>query len=158
LLEYDDEEAAVPVKDDWFQDLIATGEDEDEDEDELDNSDPDSDDGSTIMGSYLRSVASTNFSMTSSAIFRNQGLTMLDDRFDTIEEEYAQSDDDDDDSDYIREKGEREPQATPQLDISRFDAIMDEFLQGQSVVGKKLVRKPNPIADMDELRQTLHNV
>ncbi|KAI8885729.1 Low temperature viability protein [Backusella circina FSU 941] len=72
----------------------------------------------------------TSFSMSSSAMHRNTQLRLLDDRFEKIEEEYA--DDDDEESDFGEE--EREERAD-------FDAILDDFLEKYEIVGKKMQPK-----------------
>ncbi|KAK9480643.1 Low temperature viability protein [Lipomyces japonicus] len=118
----------------------------------------------------------SNYSMTSSAMFRNAGLTLLDDRFDQIERMYAESDDDesdgqdlddvdfdnfsDDDHDNQKSEFEREIDAGTQknandndgrqeLRSAAFSAVMDDFLENYNVVGKKLVREPPAITVKD---------
>lgn len=72
----------------------------------------------------------TGFSMSSSANYRNKGLTLLDDQFDKIEEEYEKEDlsDDEGEFDMSKERGD-------------FNDIMDDFLQNEVVFGKKMWRK-----------------
>jgi protein LTV1 len=74
----------------------------------------------------------TGFSMSSSALFRNEGLTLLDDRFDRIEAQYNEDDEEEEDS--------REP-----FDMSKerndLEAIMDDFLDNYVVEGKKMHKK-----------------
>lgn len=89
----------------------------------------------------------TGFSMSSSAMHRNTQLRLLDDRFEKIEEEYA---DDDDESDYISGE-EREERAD-------FDAILDDFLEKYEIVGKKMQPKmegETSAAKLDSMRQGL---
>ncbi|ODQ64118.1 hypothetical protein NADFUDRAFT_47838 [Nadsonia fulvescens var. elongata DSM 6958] len=73
----------------------------------------------------------TGFSMSSSAIFRNEGLTLLDDKFDKLEEVYMN---DDVEEEYV-----------PEFDITKersdFESIMDDFLDNYDVVGKKMWKK-----------------
>ncbi|ANB13752.1 Ltv1p [Sugiyamaella lignohabitans] len=74
----------------------------------------------------------TGFSMSSSALFRNDGLTLLDNRFDKIEEEYNNDDDE-------------EEEANEPFDMSKerddLEAIMDDFLDNYVVEGKKMYKK-----------------
>ncbi|TDL28186.1 Low temperature viability protein [Rickenella mellea] len=80
-----------------------------------------------------RSDAS-GYSMSSSSMFRNEGLTLLDERFDKVEKEYAEDDDDDglQDSD--------SDSSAPDLMTSRedFNAIMDDFLDNYELVGRRM--------------------
>ncbi|KAI9679091.1 MAG: hypothetical protein M1829_001761 [Trizodia sp. TS-e1964] len=99
-------------------------------------------------------TSTTSYSMTSSALFRTEGLTLLDDRFDKIEEEYAADEDQTDDgasvaSSMASQKGAIRPD---------FDSIMDEFLGGYSMSGKKNVKRgayQTGIEQLDEIRQGL---
>ena len=99
-------------------------------------------------------TSSTGYSMTSSSLFRTEGLTLLDDRFDKIEEQYAEEDDLDDGvsvttSSSIASQGPVR---------SDFDSIMDEFLGGYSMFGKKRLKKggfQSGIEQLDEVRQGL---
>jgi protein LTV1 len=78
---------------------------------------------------------------------RNSQLRLLDDRFEKIEEEYA---DDDDESDYVSGE-EREERAD-------FDAILDEFLEKYEIVGRKMQPKlegETSAAKLDSMRQGL---
>lgn len=72
----------------------------------------------------------TGFSMSSSANFRNKGLSLLDDRFDKIEEEYEKE----------SESGEEE-----EFDITKergdFESIMDDFLDNYQVDQGKLYKR-----------------
>lgn len=89
----------------------------------------------------------TGFSMSSSAMHRNTQLRLLDDRFDKIEEEYA---DDDEESDYV--SGEE------QEERADFDAILDEFLEKYEIVGRKMQPKlegETSAAKLDSMRQGL---
>jgi len=103
------------------------------------------------------SVAGSAFSMSSSAMFRNEGLTDLDDRFDQIEKEYESSDSDLEDS----EDGHSERSnmtATPRERRADFEAIMDEFLDKFEVIGGKM--KPvmagkTPVGKLETLRSEL---
>jgi protein LTV1 len=76
----------------------------------------------------------TGFSMSSSALFRNEGLSLLDDRFDRIEEAYNDDEEDED------EDEEHAP-----FDMSKerddLEAIMDDFLDNYVVEGKKMYKR-----------------
>lgn len=73
----------------------------------------------------------SGYSMSSSANYRNEGLTLLDDSFDKVEEEYVQpSDSEEEEAEFDMTK-ER-----PDL-----ENIMDEFLDGYVVEGKHLYKK-----------------
>lgn len=93
---------------------------------------------------------SSGYSMTSSSLFRTEGLTTLDARFDKIEEEYADDSEEEDDT-----------PAAPVLETRQdFNSIMDEFLEGYNVVGRNnpRVRKGKTLTgleQLDEIRQGL---
>lgn len=113
-------------------------------------------------------TSSTSYSMTSSALHRTEGLTLLDQRFDKIEEEYAQEDFPDDASmvsgmskmsGLSGMSGMSSMSEAPQL-RSDFDNIMDDFLGNHSMAGnsKTRVRKGKPqsgIEQLDEVRKGL---
>ena len=127
-------------------------------------------------------TSSTGYSMTSSSLFRTEGLTLLDARFDKIEEEYADhdmlSDDDDDGAASIMtgqvsnvsrvsrisnlsttSKWSTSSSQAPNLVMRKdFDGIMDEFLGGYSMSGKSRVKKggyKSGMEQLDEIRQKL---
>lgn len=75
-------------------------------------------------------TALSGLSMSSSTNYRNKGLQLLDDRFDTIEEEYA-NDEVEPERDAFDIKKER----------SDFESIMDDFLDNYAIEGKKLINK-----------------
>lgn len=96
----------------------------------------------------------TGLSMSSSANFRNKHLTMLDDRFDTIEEEYFNDIEDRDlnDDTVIKygmpKKNKLRKQAHQQrqeFDMGKerpdFESIMDDFLDNHIVEGRKFYKK-----------------
>ncbi|ORY08399.1 Low temperature viability protein [Basidiobolus meristosporus CBS 931.73] len=70
----------------------------------------------------------TNFTMSSSVMFRNDKLTLLDEQFDKVEKEYEESETE---SESDSERPERED----------LDDILDEFLDKYELVGKKMVPK-----------------
>ena len=89
----------------------------------------------------------TGYSVSSSAMHRNTQLRLLDDRFEKIEEEYAEDDDDDDD--------DEEVQGQERAD---FDAILDDFLEKYEIVGKKMQPKlegESSVEKLDTYRQSL---
>ncbi|KAJ6264051.1 hypothetical protein Dda_0191 [Drechslerella dactyloides] len=73
----------------------------------------------------------SSYSMSSSALFRTEGLTTLDDRFDRIEEEYAR---DEDEEDEIASGVSLVASGPERQD---FGSILDEFLDGYNVTGKR---------------------
>ena len=105
-------------------------------------------------------TASTNYSMTSSSLARTEGLTLLDARFDKIEEDYAEDgmDMDDGTASIVTGSSLASSQAPPLTTRSDFDSIMDDFLGGYSMSGKKRVKKggyQSGIEQLDELRKGL---
>lgn len=114
-------------------------------------------------------TSTSSYSMTSSALHRTEGLTLLDQRFDKIEEEYAAEDFPDDASmvsgmskmtglsKMSGMSGFSNLSEAPQL-RSDFDSIMDDFLGSHSMAGKRRVRKGKPqsgLEQLDEIRQGL---
>jgi protein LTV1 len=93
----------------------------------------------------------TGFSMSSSALWRTEGLTLLDDRFDRIERQYdiAEEDDEEEMPDFDPSKPMRDD----------FDDIMNEFLGEYENMGKKGVqdRRRNQYT-LDDARQALGRV
>lgn len=108
-------------------------------------------------------TSSTGHSMTSSSLFRTEGLTLLDARFDKIEEDYAEDAMDDDDGGVSVVTGmstisTASSQAPPQTSRSDFDGMMDEFLGSYSMSGKKRVKRggyQTGMEQLDELRKGL---
>ena len=105
-------------------------------------------------------TTSTGYSMTSSSIFRTEGQTLLDARFDKIEEDYAEDDMDIDDggASIVTGSSMASSQAPSLVQRSDFDSIMDDFLGGYSMSGKKRVKKggyQSGMEQLDEVRQGL---
>ncbi|KAF9200861.1 hypothetical protein BGZ49_008913 [Haplosporangium sp. Z 27] len=75
-------------------------------------------------------ASASTFSMSSSAMFRNENLTLLDERFDKIEREYDEDslDEDEDSHDFKAEELRKD-----------FDSILDDFLDKFEIVGSKMV-------------------
>ncbi|KAK8849693.1 hypothetical protein IAR55_005028 [Kwoniella newhampshirensis] len=102
----------------------------------------------------------TGMSMSSSSMFRTQGLRDLDDRFDKIERDYEYDDDEeeeyedfsDDDTasvaasnfsvssrvSLMSHASRASTAGAPELSRDDFDAIMDDFLENYEVVGRRL--------------------
>jgi protein LTV1 len=114
-------------------------------------------------------TSTSGYSMTSSALHRTEGLTLLDQRFDKIEEEYAAEDFPDDASmasgmskmsafsKMSGMTGMSMSSEAPQL-RSDFDNIMDDFLGSHSMSGKRRVKKGGKqtgLEQLDEIRQGL---
>ena len=105
-------------------------------------------------------TSSTGYSMTSSSIFRTEGQTLLDARFDKIEENYAEDEMDMDDGGASIMTGSSiaSSQVPSLVQRSDFDSIMDEFLGGYSMSGKKRVKKggyQSGMEQLDEVRKGL---
>jgi len=117
-------------------------------------------------------TSTSGYSMTSSALHRTEGLTLLDERFEKIEEEYATEDFPDDASmvsgmskmsglskmsGMSGMSGISGTSEVPQL-RSDFDGIMDGFLGGYSMSGKRRVKKggyQTGLEQLDEIRKGL---
>lgn len=119
-------------------------------------------------------TSTSGYSMSSSALHRTEGLTLLDQRFDKIEEEYADDDYFPDDASMVSGMSKMSglskmsgmtgmsqwsSSEAPPL-RSDFDSIMDDFLGNHMTVGKagRHVRKGKVATGMeqlDEVRQGL---
>lgn len=110
-------------------------------------------------------TSTSGYSMSSSVLARTEGQTMLDAKFDKIEEEYGDDEGMDDAASMMSgmtgftglSKASTSSQA-PSLLRSDFNNIMEEFMGNHSQVGKKRVRKGKPqtgIEQLDEVRQGL---
>lgn len=103
-------------------------------------------------------TSSTGYSMTSSSLVRTEGLTLLDARFDKIEEDYtAEGMEDDDGCASVSTGISTTSSQVPSL-RSDFDGIMDEFLSGYSMSGRKRVKKgayQTGMEQLDEIRKGL---
>ncbi|KAF9141883.1 hypothetical protein BGX30_003886 [Mortierella sp. GBA39] len=82
-------------------------------------------------------ASASTFSMSSSAMFRNENLTLLDERFDKVEREY-ESDSDDDEDEGTDFKGEELRKD--------FDSILDDFLDKFEIVGSKMGEEERSVA------------
>lgn len=112
-------------------------------------------------------TSSTGYSMTSSSLFRTEGQTLLDARFDRIEEQYAEDgglDEADESASIVtgssmlsKPSSSVASSQAPSL-RSDFDSIMDDFLGGYSMSGKKRVKKggyQSGMEQLDEVRREL---
>ncbi|KIW00794.1 uncharacterized protein PV09_07773 [Verruconis gallopava] len=110
-------------------------------------------------------TSTSGYSMTSSVLARTEGQSILDARFDKIEEEYGEDDAGDDTASMFSGVSgmtgmSRASSQAPQLVRSDFNAIMSEFLQNHSQVGKhqKRVRvgtAKTGLEQLDEIRKGL---
>lgn len=105
-------------------------------------------------------TSSSGYSMTSSSLYRTEGLTLLDARFDKIEEDYAAEGMEDDDGCASISTGiSTTSSQVPTLRLrSDFDSIMDDFLGGYSPNGRKRVKKgkyQTGMEQLDEIRKDL---
>lgn len=101
----------------------------------------------------------SSYSMTSSSIFRTEGLTTLDARFEKIEEQYNEDMDDTDEMASISQFSVGSTASSIQRPLREdFDNIMDEFLGNYSMSGKKNLKRgkyQNGIEQLDEIRKEL---
>ena len=96
----------------------------------------------------------SSYSMTSSSMFRTEGLTTLDARFEKIEEQYNE-DIDDDASVSVASSTASSVTGPVRGD---FDSIMDDFLGNHSMSGKRNVKKgkyQSGMEQLDEVRKQL---
>lgn len=108
---------------------------------------------------------SSSYSMTSSSLFRTEGLTLLDARFDKIEEEYAEDDgmmyddnEDDGGASITTASSKASSQAFALPLRADFDNIMDDFLENYQMAGRKRVKKGKKqtgMEQLDEIRKEL---
>ncbi|KAJ1734871.1 Protein ltv1 [Coemansia biformis] len=96
----------------------------------------DSDDEASVGGS-------TGFSMSSSAMYRNDKLTLLDEQYERVEAMYGDSDSDesearyDSDGHYIPQL-DADGKALPASTRPDFEHVLDEFLADYELTGKKM--------------------
>jgi protein LTV1 len=91
---------------------------------QVNRADQDSEDSDSINSDeeHIPRYAKTNFSMTSSAMFRNQNLTLLDDRFDKVLNDYSDEESED---------------SADALSLSETNEILNEFLLETETIGRK---------------------
>ncbi|KAH7074628.1 low-temperature viability protein-like protein ltv1 [Paraphoma chrysanthemicola] len=119
-------------------------------------------------------TSTSGYSMSSSALHRTEGLTLLDQRFDKIEEEYADDGFGDFPDDESMVSGMSKMSGLSKMSgmsgmsgwsnseapplRSDFDSIMDDFLGTHHVAGKRRVKKGKQqtgLEQLDEVRQGL---
>jgi protein LTV1 len=116
-------------------------------------------------------TSTSGYSMSSSALHRTEGLTLLDQRFDKIEEEYADDGFGDFPDDASMMSGMSKMSGLSKMSgmsqwssseapplRSDFDSIMDDFLGNHHVAGKRRVKKGKQqtgLEQLDEVRQGL---
>jgi protein LTV1 len=95
----------------------------------------------------------SSYSMTSSSLFRTEGLTDLDSRFERLGKQYTE------DMDDMASVSAVSSMSSVQGPIrGDFDSIMDEFISNYSMSGKKNVRKgkyQSGLEQLDEVRKGL---
>ncbi|KAL8667656.1 MAG: hypothetical protein Q9202_000511 [Teloschistes flavicans] len=127
--------------------------------------------GTSVIGGRRKKrkgalTSSTGYSMTSSSLVRTEGLNLLDARFDKIEEDYAEdamaNEADDEGSVMTGTSNLSKPSSVASSQApslrSDFDSIMDEFLGGYSMSGRKRVKKggyQSGMEQLDEVRRGL---
>jgi protein LTV1 len=110
-------------------------------------------------------TSTSNYSMTSSVLARTEGQSILDARFDKIEEEYADDEAGDDAASMFSgvsgmTGASKASSQAPQLVRSDFSAIMGEFLENHSTVGNRRPRvrvgqARTGLEQLDEIRKGL---
>ncbi|KAF2669280.1 Low temperature viability protein [Microthyrium microscopicum] len=112
-------------------------------------------------------TATSGYSMTSSVLRRTEELSVLDRRFDRIQEEYDQDEADESASMFSSTSHVSKVSALSKASVSSnapsliradFDSIVDDFLGDYSQVGKRRMRKGKPQSSMealDEIRRDL---
>ncbi|KAJ1665000.1 Protein ltv1 [Coemansia sp. RSA 1813] len=88
-------------------------------------------------------TASTGASMSSSAMFRNDKLTLLDEQFDKIEAMYEEDNDDSEDERYDSEGNyiaeyDSDGNAKPISTRPDFESVLNEFLDDYELTGKRM--------------------
>ena len=104
-------------------------------------------------------TTSSGYSMSSSVLARTEVESLLDARFDKIEEEYAADDCDsmggleDDDGRLSQVSGSVSGSISSKAPLmsSAFDSVMDDFLDNHRMVGRSRVRKGPPQTGMEQL-------
>ncbi|OTA99926.1 hypothetical protein M426DRAFT_76092 [Hypoxylon sp. CI-4A] len=102
-------------------------------------------------------TSQSGYSMTSSSLVRTEQLGILDARFDKIEEQYNEDDFEDGDDTASMSQVSAVSSVTGPV-RNDFDGIMDEFLGGYSMHGKKHLKKgkwKSGTAELDEIRREL---
>lgn len=128
--------------------------------------------GTSVMSGMRRKkrkgamTDSSSYSMTSSSLFRTEGLTLLDARFEKIEEEYAEdggmmyddNEEDDGGASITTASSKASSQSLAFPLRADLDNIMDDFLENYQMVGRKRVKKgknQTGMEQLDEIRKGL---
>jgi protein LTV1 len=99
----------------------------------------------------------SNYSMTSSSMFRTEGLTTLDARFEKLAEQYDEDMDGMDDMASVSMASSTASSVQGPVRAD-FDSLMDDFLGNYTMSGKKHVKKgkyQNGMEQLDEVRKGL---
>lgn len=127
---------------------------------ESDYSGSDNDDNDDAHQRWRSSrTESTGFSMSSSAMYRNENLSLLDKQFDALEAMYEHEDTDSEDERYD-ENGRYIPEydedgnAKPISTRTDFENVMDDFLQSYELTGKKMQQVLEGSTGTDKLDTT----
>jgi protein LTV1 len=99
----------------------------------------------------------SSYSMTSSSMFRTEGLTTLDARFEKIAEQYNEDTDDMDDAASVSVASSTASSVQGPV-RGDFDSLMDDFLSNYTMSGKKHVKQgkyQSGMEQLDEVRKGL---
>ncbi|TFY68604.1 hypothetical protein EVJ58_g912 [Rhodofomes roseus] len=107
----------------------------------------------SVIGGKKRRKGSSDasgYSMSSSSMFRNEGLTMLDERFEEIQKQYDSDEEEEEDG------PSDDSDEAPELITTRedFDAMMNEFLDNYEILGGKM----RPILTGDTATEKLDTI
>lgn len=104
-------------------------------------------------------TSESGYSMTSSSLVRTEQLGILDARFDVIEEEQYNADEFEDDEDGAASMSQVSTASSVTGPVrGDFDSLLDDFLGGYSMHGKKQMKKgkwKTGTAQLDEIRREL---
>ncbi|KAI1075651.1 Low temperature viability protein [Whalleya microplaca] len=103
-------------------------------------------------------TSESGYSMTSSSLVRTEQLGILDARFDKIEEQYNEDEDEDGEDDMASMSAVSTASSVTGPTRHDFDGILDDFLGGYSMHGKKQIKKgkwKSGTDQLDEIRREL---
>jgi protein LTV1 len=108
-------------------------------------------------------MASTGYSMTSSILARTEGQSILDQKFEKLQEVYGDDEMNDDESmlsgfsgfSGLSKLSSTSKEATATVTRADFDSIMDDFLGGYSEVGQRSrrVKRNKPQSGLEQLKE-----
>jgi protein LTV1 len=105
-------------------------------------------------------TASTGYSMTSSILARTEGQSILDQKFEKLQEVYGDDEMNDDQSmlsgfSGLSKLSSTSKEATATVTRADFDSIMDDFLGGYSEVGQgsRRVKRNKPQSGLEQLKE-----